>query len=119
MTNQIKISNYSCYDNYTIKDKGPNHSTIVTKMVHLAGRICERFASDIVYDADVFIKAIENNEDFDRYLFFRENGVTAFKPDDIECIKGTDYIQVWHLTYNAETEEQEFTRVNVTFKRSW
>lgn len=119
MNKEIKISNYSCYDNYTIKDNSTNHSSIVTKMVQLAGRICERFASDIVYDADAFIEAIDNNENFDRYLFFRENGVTAFKPKDVECIEGTDYIQVWHLTYNAETEEQEFTRVNVHFKRRW
>ena len=119
MNKEIKISNYSCYDNYTIKDEGSNHSTIVTKMVQLAGRICERFASDIVYDADAFIEAIDNNEDFDRYLFFREMGVTAFKPENIRCIEGTDYIQVWHLTYNAETKEQKFTRVNVRFEREW
>ena len=119
MNKEIKISNYSCYDNYTIKDNGTNHSSIVTKMVQLAGRICERFASDIVYDADAFIEAIENNKNFDRYLFFRENGVTAFKPKDVECIDGSDYIQVWHLTFNAETQEQEFTRVNVCFERKW
>lgn len=119
MNKEIKISNYSCYDNYTIKDNGTNYSTIVTKMIHLAGRICERFASDIVYDADTFIEAIENNKNFDRYLFFRENGVTAFKPKDVECIEGTDYIQVWHLIYNAETQEQEFTRVSVHFERRW
>ena len=119
MNKEIKISNYSCYDNYTIKDNGINHSAIVTKMVQLAGRICERFASDIVYDANAFIEAVDNNENFDRYLFFREMGVTTFKPKDVECIDGTDYIQVWHLTFNAETQEQEFTRVNVCFERKW
>lgn len=119
MTKEIKITNYSCYDNYTIKYRGENHSTIVTKMIYLAGRICERFASDIVYDANAFIEAIENNEDFDRYLFFREDGITTFKPEDIEYINETDYIQAWHLTYNAETEEQELTRVNVRFERKW
>jgi hypothetical protein len=46
-------------------------------------------------------------------------GVTAFKPDDVKCIEGTDYIQVWRLTYSAETEEQEFTRVSVIFERVW
>lgn len=51
MTKEIKITNYSSFDNYTIKDNGKNHSTIVSKMVQLAGRICERFSSDIVYDA--------------------------------------------------------------------
>lgn len=119
MNKEIKISNYSCGDNYTIKNKGENHSTIVTKMVQLAGRICEYYTSDIVYDAEAFMKAVENNEDFDRYLFFREMGVTAFKPKDVERIEGVSYIQAWHLTYNAETKEQEFTRVDVRFERRW
>ena len=119
MSKQIKINNYSCYDNYTVKDKGENHSTIVSKMIQLAGRLCEHYASDIVYDAQDFIEAINNNENFDRYLFFREMGVTAFKPEDVRCIEGTDYIQVWHLTYNAETQEQEFTRVEIGFERNW
>ena len=119
MTKEIKITNHSSFDNYTIKDNGENHSAIVSKMVQLAGRICEHYASDIVYDAEAFIEAINNNEDFDRYLFFREMGVTAFKPEDIECIDGTIYIQAWHLTYNAETQEQELTRVDIHFERKW
>ena len=119
MQKQIKITNYSCFDNYSVKDQGTNHSSIVTKMIHLAGRICERYASDIVYDANAFIKAIEEKKDFDRYLFFREMGVTAFKPEDVMSIDGTDFIQAWHLTYNAETEEQEFTRVNIYFERRY
>jgi hypothetical protein len=88
-------------------------------MIHLAGRLCERWASDIVYDANAFIKAIEEKKDYDRYLFFRETGVTAFKPEDVEAIDGTDFIQVWHLTYKAETEEQELTRVSVRFERRY
>lgn len=119
MYTQVKIHNFSCYDNYTVTDEGTNHSRIITKMVQLAGRLCERYASDIVYDATAFIKAIEENQNYDRYLFFRECGVTAFKPEDIEHIERTEYIQAWHLTYNAETQDQAFTRVNVWFERRY
>lgn len=119
MEKQIKIQNYSCYDNYTVADKGDNWSRVVTKMVQLAGRFSEHYASDIIYDVNAFIKAIENKQNYDRYLFFRECGVTAFAPDMAEHIDGTEYIQAWHLTYNAETEEQEFTRVSVHFERKW
>ena len=119
MEKQANIQNYSFYDNYTVSDKGDNWSRVVSKMVQLAGRYCERFASDITYDANAFIKAIEENTDFDRYLFFRESGVTALSPVDVAAIESTDYIQAWHLTYNAETEEQEFTRVSVTFERRY
>jgi hypothetical protein len=116
---KVKITNYSSFDNYVVKDKGTNHSDIVTKMVHLAGRICEKYASDIIYDANAFIQAIENEENFERFLFFREMGVTAFKADDVRAIEGTDYLQVWHLTYNAEIQEQEFKRVNVNLEKEW
>lgn len=115
---QVKIYDYNCYE-YVIQDKGTNCSDVVTKMVHLAGRICEKYASDIVYDANEFMEAVKGNMDFQRYLFFREMGVTAFKPEDIESIKGTEYIQVWHLSYNAATQEQVFKRVNVYFERRY
>ncbi len=118
MKTKINLTTYSCGDNYTVSNEGTNYSRIVNKMVHLAGRICEQYAGDIVYDANYFIEAIENKKNYDRYLFFRESGVTALAPDDIECIRGISYIQVWHLTYNAETEYQELTRMHLSFERS-
>ena len=119
MEKQAKIQNYSFYDNYTVSDKGDNWSRVVSKMVELAGRYCERFASDIYYDIDTFVRHINDNIDYDRYLFFRENGVTAFSLEDVKAIESTDYIQAWHLTYKAETEEQELTRVSVIFERRY
>lgn len=119
MNKQIKISNYSGFGDYTIKDQGDNHSTITNKMVQLAGRLCEHYAGDIVYDANAFIKAVKKKQNYDRYLFFREMGVTALTPEDVEAIEGTDFIQAWYLTYKADTEEQELTRVSVTFERRY
>ena len=119
MKTQVEIRNYSGFGDYSIKDHGDNHSTITNKMVQLAGRFCEHYAGDIVYDANAFIKAIEEKQNFNRYLFFREMGVTALTPEDVEAIEHTDFIQAWHLIYNADTEEQEFTRVNVYFEKRW
>lgn len=119
MEKQANIQNYSFYDNYTVSDKGDNWSRVVSKMVELAGRYCERFASDIYYDIDTFIRHIGEGIDHDVYLFFRESGVTAFRYEDIMAIEGTEYIQAWHLTYKAETEEQELTRVSVIFERRY
>lgn len=118
MKKQIKMSEYG-FSNYIVKDKGENHSDIVTKMVQLAGRLCEKYASDIIYDANAFIKAIAEHKDFDRYLVYREMGVTALTPEHIANIDESDYIQVWHLTYNADTEEQKFVRVSVYFERRY
>lgn len=119
MEKQVNIQNYSFYNDYTVSDKGENWSRVVSKMVQLAGRYCERFASDICYDIDTFTSHIRDKVDYDRYLFFRESGVTALSPEDMKAIESTDYIQAWHLTYNAETEEQELTRVSVTFERRY
>ena len=119
MQKQIKISNYAGFGDYAIKDQGDNCSTITNKMVQLAGRLCEHYAGDIVYDANAFIKAIKERQNYDCYLFFREMGVTALTPEDVGAIEHTSFIQAWHLTYNAETEEQEFTRVNVYFERRY
>lgn len=119
MKTKISIMNYDCYAEWDISAKGSNHSSIVTKMIQLAGRFCERFASDIVYDANAFIEAIDNKQNFDRYLFFRECGVSSFPPDYVQSIEGTDFIQAWHLTYDAETEQQALKRVSVYFERVW
>lgn len=119
MEKQIKIQNYSCYDNYTVADKGDNWSRIASRMIQLAGRYCENYASDIYYDIDSFVKHIDDKLNYDKYLFFRESGVTTFSPEHVEAMEGTSFIQAWHLTYNAETEEQKFTRVSVYFERKW
>ena len=119
MEKQIKIQNYSCYDNYTVTDKCGNWSNIASKMIELAGRYCECFASDIVYDINSLIRAIDGNRNHDVYLFFREHGVTALSPEDVKIIEGADYIQAWHLTYDTDTEESKFIRVTVYFERRW
>lgn len=116
MVKKIKISNYSCYDNYTVMNIGSNSSDIISTMVRLAGRLCERFASDIIYYANAFTNAIKNGENYDCYLFFRENGVTALSSKNIYAIEHISYIQVWHLIYDAKTEMQKFIRVSVDFK---
>ena len=112
----VKISKYSCYDNYTLQDNGTNLSRITSKMIQLAGRLCENYASDIVYDANALRKAVDAKIDYDEFLFFREDGVTSKSFDDIVHYHSTDFIQVWHLTYDAETQNQEFTRVSISVK---
>lgn len=117
MQTRMKIINFN--DTWKVENKGDNSSSIVTKMVQLAGRYCENYASDIIYDAEAFINAIKNKEDLDRYLFFRENGVSGFSKEHVECIGTTSFIQCWHLTYNAATEQQLLERVTVYFERTW
>lgn len=107
------IQNYSIDDNYTYSNKGTNTSHIITAMIHLAGRLCEHYASDIVFDANSFREAIKNDQPYDKVLFFRECGVTTLRQENIDCIKGTEYLQSWRLIYNPETQDQIFTRVYI------
>lgn len=113
------IQNYSIDDNYTYSNTGTNTSYVITAMIHLAGRLCEHYASDIVYDANAFCEAIKNNQPYNKVLFFRECGVTTLLPENLDCIKGTEYIQAWHLTYSPETQVQIFTRVYIREEHSY
>lgn len=113
MNYTYKILNYSTSDNYTYSKTGLNSCSIITKMIQLAGRLCEHYASGIVYNANAFNNAIYNNKPYDKILFFREYGITTLDPDLLDYIAGTEYIQAWHLTYDPETHIQMFTRVYI------
>lgn len=113
MNQQFYTSNYGIGTDYTHITQGKNPSTAITKLIQLAGRLCEHYASDIVFEAVAFRHAVENDQVYDRTLFFREYGVEAFAPEDLECIDGTDYIQSWRLTFNPLTQVQKLQRVTV------
>ena len=44
-----EIRSYSDYDNWTVTTNSKNVSDIMSKMVERAGRICERYASCLLY----------------------------------------------------------------------
>lgn len=73
---EIKITNYSCYDNGIVSET-ENVCNVIDKMIQLAAKVTERWASDIVYDINELTDAIKNKESIDKVLFFRENGVTT------------------------------------------
>lgn len=114
----VTVTNYSGDDEYSVKEYGKNASGIVSKMVSLAGRFCEHHASDIINDANAFIRAVDNNEVFNEILFFRDGGVAALTEEQLEYIEKFDYIQSWQLRSDPETRKQTFTRVNVKFKKN-
>ena len=117
MNQQFYISTYHTASDYTYISDGTNPSTVITKLIQLAGRLCEHYASDIVFEAVAFRKAIESEQVYDKILFFREYGVEAFAPEDIECIDGTDYLQSWRLSFNPLTQMQKLQRVTVRKER--
>lgn len=98
---------------YTYTTTGRNPSTIITKLIHLTGRLVENWASDVVYVANEYREAIKEHEEYDKYILFREDGVDACTLFDMEHCTHVDHIQVWHLCYSPTTQIQMLKRVAI------
>lgn len=115
---EIKITNYSCYDNGIVSET-ENISNIMNKMVRLAANLTERHVGDIYYDMLKLNNAINEKEQLDNLFFFHKNGVTTSETNKLtaELYDGLlcffTPIQTWRLTYNPDTMEIKLIRVNV------
>ena len=109
-----KVYQYSMYDNWTVRAETKNVSSIMSKMVERAGRICEHYASDIFYALQGYYCAVRDKEAYDEVLFFREDGVSG-KPvsDDTVEVSYDDSIQCWRLSWDPRTECGSFIRVRL------
>ncbi len=107
----IKIVKYSSYDDYTVTSNTENISDIVDKMVRLAAKLTERFASDIYYDIKSLYHCLEEHEPYDRVLFFSETGVWAVNVEELDRVH--DHIQTWRLTHDPENMITTLVRVGV------
>lgn len=86
-----EIHSYSDYDNWTVTTNSKNVSDIMSKMVERAGRICERYASDIFYGLSDYDYAVQAAEKYDKVLCFRENGINTWGVRD-DMIHNTYHI---------------------------
>lgn len=115
---EIKITNYSCYDNGIVSET-ENISNIMDKMVRLAAKLTERYAGDIYYDMLKLNNAINEKEQLDNLFFFHKNGVTTSETNKLTAERYNGLlccftpIQTWRLTYNSDTMETKLIRVNV------
>ena len=115
---EIKITNYSCYDNGIVSET-ENACNIIDKMIRLTAKVTERWASDIVYDINELTDAIKNKKSIDEIIFFRENGVFTMETNKLTAERYNDLlccftpIQIWRLTHNPCTMETRLIRVNV------
>ena len=107
----IKITNYSCYNDYTVISNTENISDVVDKLVRLTAKITERFASDIYYDIKSLYDCLDEHEYYDRVLFFRESGVWTVSVEDLDKI--VDNIQSWRLTHDPENMITTLVRVDI------
>jgi hypothetical protein len=107
----LKITNHSCYDDYTVASNTENISSITDKLIRLTAKITERYAGDIYYDIKSLYRCIEEHESYDRVLFFRENGVWTVSVEELDNM--VDHIQAWRLTHDPENIITTLIRVDV------
>lgn len=114
----VKITSHVIYDKGTISNSD-NISAVIDKMIRLAAKLTEYYASDIVYDIENLKDAVENGKEHDVLLFFRESGVTT---RETETFNAEEYsvllfnftpIQVWRLTHDPASMKTKLLRVNV------
>ena len=117
----MKITDFSVYSDWTYTSKTENISSITDKLIRLAAKITEHYAGDIIYDIEALECAVEGKQDYDKILFFREDGVSTYKTEmvmkETRPILCNDYIQTWRLSHNPETTETVLHRVIIREER--
>ena len=107
------IHPYSTDKGYTTKSVNDNISSIMSRMVQIAGRLCEDYASDVYYALCNYDNAVRENYEYDRLITFYESGVIERKIENGTVNSKSNGIQYWRLTWNPQKKEGVFTRVRL------
>ena len=105
------IHSYSSFDGYITKSVNDNISSIMSRMVQIAGRLCEDYASDVYYTLCSYDDAVRENYEYDRLITFYESGVIERKIENGTVDSRPRGIQYWRLTWNPEECAGMFKRV--------
>ena len=105
------IHPYSTDKGNTTKSVNDNISSIMSRMVQIAGRLCEDYASDIYYVLCNYDNAVRENYEYDRLIKFYESGVIERKIENDTVNSKPNGIQYWRLTWNPQKKEGVFKRV--------
>ena len=104
---------YSTDKGNTTKSVNDNISSIMSRMVQIAGRLCEDYASDIYYVLCNYDNAVRENYEYDRLIKFYESGVIEYTIENDTVNSRPRGIQYWRLTWNPQKKEGVFTRVRL------
>ena len=107
------IHPYSTDKGNTTKSVNDNISSIMSRMVQIAGRLCEDYASDIYYVLCNYDNAVRENYEYDRLIKFYESGVIEYTIENDTVNSRPRGIQYWRLTWNPQKKEGVFTRVRL------
>ena len=108
---------YGTNNGYTNKSVNDNISSIMSRMVQIAGRLCENYASDVYYSLSGYDCAVRENYNYDRLITFYESGVIERKIENGTVDSKSNGIQYWRLTWNPQKKEGVFKRVRLKEER--
>ena len=98
---QLKvIETSSDYPKYFVQDRGERTAAIFDKLIELAARKCDSYASDIFWDMKDFYDAIQDHREYEKYIFFNQNSVNSVSRRTLEKMNQQDFMnkEVWQLT---------------------
>lgn len=104
---------YSTDKGNTTKSVNDNISSIMSRMVQIAGRLCEDYASDVYYALCNYDNAVRENCEYDKLIVFQENGVIERKIENNTVDRKPEGIQYWRLTWNPKEHVGTLIRVNL------
>ena len=102
---------YSTDKGNTTKSVNDNISSIMSRMVPIAGRLCEDYASDVYYSLSGYDCAVRENYNYDKLIVFQECGVIEYTIENDTVDSRPRGIQYWRLTWNPEECAGMFKRV--------
>lgn len=105
------IHPYNTGKGNTTKSVNDNVSSITSRMVQIAGRLCENYAGDIYYPLSGYYYSVCGNYDYDKLIAFCESGVIHCEIENNTVERKPECIQYWRLTWNRQKREGVFTRV--------
>ena len=112
---KIIINHYSMYQtkDYCAHDFGSRMASIVDKLIEIAARKCDHYASDVYYDIKRLEEACDNEQKIDRILVFRETGVLSYDTSNITKNLYRDTLRdeknIWRLEHKLVMDMGELT----------
>ena len=110
------IHPYSTGKGNTIKSVNDDISSIMSRMIQIAGRLCENYAGNIYYSLAGYYYDVRENCNYDKLIVFQENGITERSIENNTVDRKPEVIQYWRLTWDPKEHVGTLIRVNLRRK---
>ena len=104
---------YGTNNRYTTKSVNDNISSIMSRMVQIAGRLCKDYASDVYYSLSGYNYAVRENYNYDKLITFYESGVIEYTIENNTVDRKPEGIQYWRLTWDPKKHMGTLVRVSL------